>query len=215
MTYLELVNGVLTRLREDSISTLAGEDDVVAVLAADLVNDAKNTVETAHNWSALRTEWPVTTTAGTALYTLADSRDITFLESVTDSNGRDVREMQNKELRSRARARPAEAKPEWYAVSGADIAGDKQVTLHPTPNAAYDLYFDGHKKQPNLKLDNDILLVPAQPVMYLAYALAVRERGEVGGQTSAEIFGMAAGYLSDAIARDAELNYLDDIWQVS
>jgi hypothetical protein len=51
--------------------------------------------------------------------------------------------------------------------------------------------------------------------MYLAYALAVRERGEVGGQTAGEIFQMAAGYLSDAIARDAELNYLDDIWQVS
>jgi hypothetical protein len=216
MTYLELVNGVLTRLREDPISTLAGEDDVVAVLVADLVNDAKSTVETSHNWSALRHEWPVTTVADTSVYTLEDSRDIMFLESATDANGQTVEEMRNKELRVRARSHPAAAKPTHYSVSGASsVTGDKEVTLHPTPNAAYDLYFDGHRAQARLSADNDRLLVPSQPVLYFALSLAARERGEVGGQTAAELFQMAGGFLADAIARDAELNYLDDIWQVS
>ncbi len=215
MTYLELVNGVLTRMREDSISTLAGEDDVVAILVADLVNDAKTTVEQAHNWSALRTEWSVTTAAGTSTYDLTDSYGIMFLEQIEDSVGLRVREMQNKELSRRARSRPAEGRPNFYAVSGANATtGDKQVTLHPTPDAAYDFFVNGFKAQPKLKMDNDRLMIPAQPVLYLAYALAARERGEVGGQTAGELFQMAAGYMSDAIARDSELTYLDDIWQV-
>ena len=216
MTYLELVNGVLTRMREDAIPTLAGEDDVVALLVADLVNDAKHTVELAHNWSALRTEWDITTAAGTSTYDLTDSKEMMFIEQVENSTGFVVREMQNKELSRRARSRPAENKPTYYAVSGANaVNGDKQVTFHPTPDAAYDFYVDGFKAQDRLELDNDRLMIPAQPVLYFAYALAVRERGEVGGQTAAEIFQMAAGYMSDAIARDAELTYLDDIWQVS
>ena len=60
----------------------------------------------------------------------------------------------------------------------------------------------------------DELLVPEQPVIYLALALASRERGEVGGQTSTDIFGMASNYLKDAIAHDAALNNLEYDWYV-
>jgi hypothetical protein len=42
--------------------------------------------------------------------------------------------------------------------------------------------------------------------------MAARERGEVGGQTAAELFALANVYLSDAIAWDASLNDLDNIW---
>jgi hypothetical protein len=42
--------------------------------------------------------------------------------------------------------------------------------------------------------------------------MAARERGEVGGQTATELFSLAGVYLSDAIAHDAALNDLDNIW---
>ena len=56
------------------------------------------------------------------------------------------------------------------------------------------------------------MLVPGKPVVYTALAMAARERGEVGGQTAAELFALAGTYLSDAIAWDSSLNDLDNIW---
>ena len=41
---------------------------------------------------------------------------------------------------------------------------------------------------------------------------AVLERGEVGGQTAAEIFQMANQFLMDAIALDSSLTDLDNVW---
>ena len=70
----------------------------------------------------------------------------------------------------------------------------------------------GYQRQADLSADSDILYVPAQPVLYMALALAARERGEVGGQTAAELFGVAASYLSEAIALDASRNNLENIW---
>ena len=45
--------------------------------------------------------------------------------------------------------------------------------------------------------------MPSQPVIHLAVALLARERGETGGTSTAEYFGIADRYLSDAIAIDA------------
>ena len=53
MTYLELVNGVLRRLRENQVETVA--ETSYSVLIGDFVNDAKQLVEDSHSWSALRT----------------------------------------------------------------------------------------------------------------------------------------------------------------
>ena len=56
MTYLELVNGVLTRLREESISAGQLELDTNPYWAfiGTAVNDAKTRVEDAWEWGALR-----------------------------------------------------------------------------------------------------------------------------------------------------------------
>ncbi len=51
--------------------------------------------------------------------------------------------------------------------------------------------------------DADILSVPTNPVLQLAYAMALRERGETGGQSAVEQFSIASTALSDAIAFDA------------
>ena len=70
----------------------------------------------------------------------------------------------------------------------------------------------GFKRQGELTEDGQHMLVPNKPVLYYALALAARERGEVGGQSSAELFSMANQFLSDAIAYDASNTELDNIW---
>ena len=115
-------------------------------------------------------------------------------------------------MRKRQAATPADNKPKYYAVNGTDASGDIQLQLFPQPDAVYNYTVYGFKRQAELSAAADVLLVPSKPVVYYALAMAARERGEVGGQTAAELFALANVYLSDAIAHDAALNDLDNIW---
>jgi len=51
MTYLELVNDVLVRLREDEVTAVT--DTAYSKLIGKFVNDAKRQVEDAYTWNAL------------------------------------------------------------------------------------------------------------------------------------------------------------------
>ena len=59
MTYLELVNKVLIRLREDEVGSV--NQTAYSKLVGEFVNDAARLVEDAWDWSALRTTLTVTT----------------------------------------------------------------------------------------------------------------------------------------------------------
>ena len=59
MNYLDLVNDVLIRLREDEVT--ATTDTPYAKLIGKFVNDAKRTVEDAYQWNALSETLTVTT----------------------------------------------------------------------------------------------------------------------------------------------------------
>ena len=50
-TYLTIVNEVLRRLREDEVSAVT--QNTYSKMVGDFVNDAKQLVEDAHEWSAL------------------------------------------------------------------------------------------------------------------------------------------------------------------
>ena len=52
MTYLEAVNSVLRRLREDEVVSVSANP--YSKLVGELVNDAKRLVEDAWDWSSLR-----------------------------------------------------------------------------------------------------------------------------------------------------------------
>ena len=73
MTYLNLVNNVLRRLREEEVSSVS--ENTYSKLAGDFVNDAKKLVEDSWDWSALRTTLTVTTSAGTFNYVLTGSQN--------------------------------------------------------------------------------------------------------------------------------------------
>ena len=52
MTYLDLVNNVLRRLREDEVTTV--NSNTYSKMVSDFINDAKNFVQNAWDWSQLR-----------------------------------------------------------------------------------------------------------------------------------------------------------------
>ena len=86
------------------------------------------------------------------------------------------------------------------------------LRFDPIPDDVYGIAVLGHRNLPDLDQDTDELRLPAQPVLYYALALAARERGEVGGQTATELFGMSQQYISDAIALDSNLSPTEMTW---
>lgn len=212
MTYLQIVNKVLRLMREDEIASVVSPDDVVAALVCDFVNDAKRTVEDAHDWNVLRESISVNTAASNSSVGVTGAGKYLRIEDVYDSAGIALKEITNKRMtRLKALAGPDD-NPRYYCVNGVDGSGDVKLMLHPTPASVAPLTVTAFVAQADLAADADELDVPVQPVVYLALALAARERGEVGGQTAAEIFLMADRYLSDAIAKDVALTEYEYDW---
>jgi len=212
MTYLDLVNNVLRRLREDEVSSV--QSTTYSKMVGDFVNDAKGIVEATWDWSGLRTTLVVPTVADTSVYALVGSKDRVkelsvindttnvFLEYQTDAW------FQNKTYNSS----PVSGSPSFYTYSGLDGNGDTQIQLYPTPDDVYNIRFKCVLRNDNLSADLDTLVIPYLPVLHLAVALSSRERGETGGTSTPEYFAVADKYLSDAVALDAQKHPEETIW---
>lgn len=210
MTYLELVNSVLVRLREDTVKTVQGTDDVVVELVKEWVNDAMQKVQQAHTWTALSTEWEFT--ADSERVVLTNSSLSGIIDYIYDNNGVKLRNINTEELRRRASQGGAPGKPMYYVVDGRDDAGDLKLRLWPAPSTPTNYTAYGYQNQARLAQDTDRLKVPHTPVIYGAHAMSAQERGEVGGQTAGELLVVAQQFLSDAIALDASNTDMDNIW---
>ena len=207
MTYLELVNAVLVRLREKK-TAVVDTNPFLAVIGA-MVNDAKDSVEDAWNWSQLRMTSNVTVPLGATSFIVPDSADNTYqVNSILNGQeGYYLRYVVQPWLRAKYRNSanvPVAPNPPYYWTWGSDdeASGNKTIQILQPSNDTYNFLIDHTKHQPTLVLPTDRLKVPSQPVIQLATALASRERGEIGGTPTSELFAMADRYLSDAIAYD-------------
>ena len=203
MTYLDLVNNVLRRLRETEVSSV--QSNSYSKLIGDLINDAKDLVENSWDWSALRTTLTITTTADVFNYSLTGSQNnIKELNVLNDTSNLIMQYQTNNWFDSQfLLGNPVSGAPMYYTYNGVDSDGDTLIDVYPKPDGVYSLRFNCALRNPDLSTDIDTLKIPPMPVMHLAVAFASRERGETGGTSSAEYFSMANKYLSDAIAMDA------------
>lgn len=203
MTYLNLMNNVLRRLREDETTSVTSGTYVKMV--SDFINDAKTLVGQSTDWSALRETLTISTTASDNTYSLTGGGDNVKVMSVINDTQNCFMEYETKDYFNDALyiSNAATGAPKYYTFNGLDSNGDTQVLVGPTPDGVYSLRFDLIKRQADLSADTDVLLIPAQPVIHLTVALLARERGETGGTSTAEYFQIADRYLADAIAIDA------------
>jgi hypothetical protein len=213
MTYLQLVNSVLRRLRENEVDSV--NQNNYSKLIGEFVNDAKRTVEDAWDWTALRTTLTVSTVANVYNYTLVDSQDrIKVLDVINDSSNwfmeyRPSTWMNNAFL---VQANIPYAAPKYYSWNGIDSSGDSGVDLYPAPDGAYQLRFNVVLRNADMVNNTDTMSIPSSPVIQIATALGARERGETGGTSAAELFALADRTLSDAIALDAARHPEETIW---
>lgn len=203
MTYLNLMNNVLRRLREEEVTSVTAT--TYSKMVSDFINDAKKIVEESNDWSALRETITISTTASDNTYSLTGSGDNVKVMSVINDTQNCFMEYQTKDWFNDALyiSNAVEGAPKYFTYNGVDSSGDTQVLVGPTPDGVYTLRFDVIKRQADLSSNTDTLLVPAMPVVHLTVALLARERGETGGTSAAEYFAVADRFLSDAIAIDA------------
>lgn len=200
MTYLQLINDVLIRLRETQVSTNA--ETSYSALIGKFVNDAKRQIEDAYAWNVLGTTITVTTTPGTYIYSLTGAGQKFQVQDVINATANvgmtnigfvEMNRFQNFTT-------PASGIPEYYSFDGVDGNGDAQVVLYGRPDGVYSIPFSLTVPQAALAADNTLVKVPDSLVVQNAYSRALIERGEDGGLNSSEAYQMYRSMLSDYIA---------------
>lgn len=203
MTYLQLVNSVLRRLRETEVSSVA--DNAYSKLIGDFVNDAKRNVEDSYNWNALYDTLSATTSSDVFNYVLTGSgQRFRVVDILNDTSNWFLKEQSTTWFDQQfLLTNPLKGSPQYYNFNGTNSNGDTQVDLFPIPNGVYDIRFNIVKPQVELEGNADVLLVPHEPVIFLAYAKALSERGEDGGLASNEAAQLYRQSLADAIALES------------
>jgi len=205
MTYLELVNKVLVRLRESTVTTV--NENAYSSLVGEFVNDAKDFVENAWDWSALRSTTIVTTSAfDLGNYTLSNVNQASEIKSVLNDTSNAFMKQQSKDWFDKQtyfNDPVVYGSPAYYQFNGVLANGSAILKVYPRPDGVYNLVVNSVSRTDDLESDNSSVILPTKPIIHLATAFAARERGETGGTSAQELFAIADKSLSDAIAIDA------------
>ena len=203
MTYLELVNDVLTRLRETNVSTVS--ETTYSALIGKFVNDAKRQIEDSYTWNCLSQTITVTTTGGTHSYSLTGSgQKFRVMDSLNTTSNVVMDDIPFTSMNRKLNfVTPVQGIPSEYCFNGVDSSGDTKIDLYPIPNGVFTILFDVIIPQAALTSDGTSVKVLDYLVTQSAYARALIERGEDGGTSSSEAYALFRGMLSDAIATES------------
>ena len=209
-TYLDLVNNVLTRLREPTVSSV--QDNAYSKLIGVYINDAKREVEDAYDWNSLTDTLTATTTASLFNYVLTGSGTrFRVIDVLNDTNNFQMKYAPTVWMDKQfLLVDQGHAAPSYYNFNGVDSNGDTQVDVFPIPDDVYTLRFNLIIPQPDLSSDNDRVLVAGHLVSMLAYAKAIAERGEDSGILSSEAYQVYRLALADAVAIERN-RYLEEV----
>ena len=211
-TYLDVVNNVLRRLREPTVTSV-NDTDYSAMIGV-LVNDAKREIEDANDWNALTDTLTAVTSPNVFNYVLVGSRTrFRVIDVLNDTQNFALQYAPTTWMNKQYLITTAQkSAPTYYNFNGVDTNGDTQVDLYPIPDAVYNLRFNLVIPQADLSADNDRVIVPDHLVALLAYSKAIAERGEDSGVQSSEAYQMYRLALADAVA--IERNHYDEevVW---
>lgn len=222
MTYRQLINSVLRRLREDTIDSdwsgdLYDSNTVTDYqkLIGELVNDSKKNVESYHDWQALRETFNIKTKAGNMQYTLGDATrgaGVSFkvLDVINQTTGTILRQVSTTWLNDKVfpLSNIQSGEPSSYAFNGVSQAGvdrepDFNIDLYPVPIESQVISVNIVGAQKELKEASQVLRTPSQPVILGAWARAASERGEDGGTMASVISAEFGTSVQQAIQLDA------------
>ncbi len=222
MTYREIINEVLRRLREEQIdadwsgnlATANGPTDYQKMVG-ELVNDAKYEVEHYWDWQTLRVTSAITTVDGSMSYSLVGAgSDFRVLDVIDTTTGLHLNQVPSNVLNTKVFPVSAQVKgaPSQYGFNGIDSNLDTVVDLWPKPEDARQVNFNIVKPQDKLQLATTHCHVNPQAVIVGSYVRAMAERGEDGGTQVSVAMADFQNVLSRAIQIDAGKTQYETDW---
>ena len=217
ITFLQAVNRVLVKLREPELSSFSALSAYPKLISA-FVNEAKEEVEAAWDWNYQRATYTVSTVASTSTYAVTGAGSELTLELVTQDgfiiNGPIVNTFVDAN-RAITGVGATSGTGTYVDIIGIDSNGDVQIRVTPTPSSSGTITIYGRSKQAYLDTASDsgtYIKAPWRPIVFLAYAKAVSERGDDGGAAYDESMVDYTKALADAVARDSKLNFRNTDW---
>ncbi len=205
-TYIQVVNEVLARLREASVTTVS--DTTYSTYLSKLVNQVKREMERAYPWNALRDTFTITTSNGISSYGFTgagpnawviDAWNSTALGPITKSTSYDF----NNKFFNTASVQTGSV--EQYVPTGVTANYDLKCDVWPVPQTtAQTLTFNLYVPQSDLSAGADVPLVPQDVLIEETIARAMVERGDDSAPKPqpGETF-ILKDLLSQAVAREA------------
>lgn len=212
--YLTIVNKVLRRLREPTVTTV--NETAYSQLIGDFVNDTKREVEDAWNWEALRITLTATTTAQLFNYVLVDAGNrLRILNAWNDTDNFELKYASSKWFDEQFLMSTSitTGSPTHYTFNGIDTNGDIQIDLYPVPSGVFDLRFNCVKTNDPFTTDSETTIIPDDIIVHGALARALSERGMDGGNQEAEMRYKLL--LADYIAMEAHRRPEELEWSAS
>ena len=230
MTYKELVNAVLTRLREDAVGSVT-ETDYSSLVGA-FVNDAKRVVEDAWPWRALLRTVNVPMTANVSAnydledYTTNEASDqlnercrlyidpdtgTPLVRIITNDRERELAVVtQTRNFITRQSedndSTAGQVDKVYFGANPSPTSGKTNLrlyTLPSEPDNTETVQIFVINPQNELSSDSTVILVPSEPVKQLAYLYCLYERGEEIGEFLTLTSSKAESALADAISFEA------------
>lgn len=219
MTFLEAINAVLRRLREDTVVSSNSTD--YSKLIGDFVNQSINECERSWNWSALLEDCWISTVIGTRQYYITDNntdivREYTIITAHNFTKKWPLRRIRPEKQINDVVATNLSGSPTEYNMAGVYNQDGLRVTLNPNPDANGELmafnvirYTDEYNTDGSD--DTEVIQIPPLPVVLTAYSKAVAERGEDGGIGISESTVAARMALADSIGIDASSKTISEL----
>jgi len=200
--YLDLVNDVLTRLREPVVTTVT--ETAFSSLIGKFINDTKRQVSDAYDWDAFNTPITVSTIANTTGPYSITGAGVRYktMDVINTTSFYELSPLSHANYDSFYYTTPTPTKglPMYYSIKGVDTSGDIKVNFWPVPDAVYSIRFSLIVPEADFSTDASTTLLAKEPIILGAYARALIERGEDGGLNSSEAFAMYKSCMSDLIA---------------
>lgn len=209
MTYLEIVNNVLTRLRMDRVSSVFADN--YSRLIGVFVNDAKREVEDAWDWNSLRQSVIIDTKPGyyayqmkgvgmraKLMYNTRGEASVLNLDTGINLRG----PMPSDFMTYRLSQIREQQEPMFFDINGT-LYDDPVINFWPIPDKCQHIQVDMIVPGPDLVNNSDEPEVPYWPIVLGAYAKAISERGEDGGMSFDEAMALYNQALADSIQLDA------------
>lgn len=213
MTYLQLVNKVLKRLRKAEVAT--SSETSYSALVGDFVEQALREVENAWDWNRLRTTVQITTSDGNYNYSLTGiGPNPKILDVFNDTSDQPLQLAPTSTWMTQKLLQNNQPKqsPRVYDVNGVDANDLPVVNLWPIPDGVYNVNFNVVDKTEIAADSDDIGNTYDYPVYLRALMHAIEERGDDGGLSLTYLQDQYTKHLGDAIAYDVSLHENETVW---